>query len=73
MKSLLKSYWTWFYIIAIILTAIDYIDHITRPDPFFLENKFDWFLFTVACAIVAVLIIEIVNRLTLAAHFRRSI
>src|SRR6188768_2524958 len=65
MKSLLKSYWAWFYIVAIILTAIDYVDHLTRPDPFFLQNKFDWLLFTVASGVAVFLSIELVNRLTL--------
>ncbi len=55
-----KKYWKWFYVVAAILSVIDYIDHITKAT-FFYENRFGWFLFTLSSTTAIIGCIVLIN------------
>ena len=55
-----KTYWKWFYVVACILSVIDYIDHITKAAIFY-ENKVDWFLFTLSSTTALIGCIALTN------------
>jgi hypothetical protein len=57
-----QSYWRWFYIILCVISAADYIEHISRKGIFF-ENKGGWLLFTFSSTAALIGVTAIVNTL----------
>ena len=51
------SYWFWFYLTVVLISIVDFIEHITRTDSHFLTIWFSWLLFTVASTLAVCLII----------------
>ena len=63
MGKYLKRYWFWFYLVIVVYTLWDYIDHVTRPDANFSNDKSGWFLFNASSALALCLVIAIASRI----------
>lgn len=63
MKINFKSYWTWYYLVTILLSIADYIDHITRTDDRFLQIWLSWFAFTFGAVSLVIAFTYLINKL----------
>ena len=71
MKINLRSYWFWFYSIIIVLSGIDYLDHISREGSQFAHHKLEWLFFTIASTLTICLATYLFNYL-LSKAFKRT-
>lgn len=62
MKVDLKNYWNWYYLVTILISIADYIDHISRGDDRFLKIWFPWFLFTFGAVSVIICLTYFINK-----------
>jgi hypothetical protein len=58
------SYWSCFYIVIAIASLIDYIEHVSRVDGNFSQDKLGWFLFSFACTLTLIVVVALTNQLT---------
>jgi hypothetical protein len=73
MKIKFSSYWLWFYLTISLLSLIDYIEHISRPEQSFAQNKLDWFIFTFSSNLTLCLATAIMNFLLIKLFKSKNI
>lgn len=58
-----KTHWTWYYAFVLVLTMLDYLNHISQANSDFALDKTGWALFSLAAAIALCLVTGLTHRI----------